>query len=162
MTLRRAGALALFLLLSGAAPGAAQSRGVILEWGVHGTATAVPSGPIGLVLGPRAAFRSMGGTRLALSFGAGIRGDQTSARGEAAVEYVLTPRAAGRTGVYLGAGLVGVVGGGSGQYLMVYAGLERSPGLPTGWALEAGLGGGFRVRAAYHWRKFPRGWRAQP
>ena len=159
--MRRSAARALLCLGWSTAPVAAQSRGVVLEWGVHSTVTASTAGPIGLVAGPRVALRSFGGTRVALSVGAGFRGDQASARGEAALEYVLTPRAAGRTSVYLGGGLAGAVGGGKGGYLMAYAGIERSPGLPAGWALEAGLGGGFRLRAAYHWRRFPRGWRPQ-
>jgi hypothetical protein len=154
----RLGAPALLVLSCWTLPLAAQRQGIVVEWGAHSTVT-VASDTFGLVVGPRAALRTVGGTRLALSLGAGIRGDQTTGRGTVALEYVLTPRAARRTSVYIGGGLVGVVGGGKGGYLMVYGGVERSPGLPSGWALEAGLGGGFRVRAAYHWRKFPRGWR---
>jgi len=159
VSIGRSGAPALLALACGTVPLAAQRQGVVVEWGVHGTVT-VASDTLGLVVGPRAAFRSVGGTRLALSLGAGIRGDRSTGRGTVALEYVLTPRAANRTGVYIGGGLVGVVGGGKGGYLMAYAGLERSPGLPSGWAVEAGLGGGVRIRAAYHWRRFPRGWRA--
>ena len=159
--MRHAGAGALLLLGCSAAPLAAQRQGMILEWGVHSTVTAATNGPIGLVIGPIVALRTVGGTRVALSAGAGFRGDRSSARGEAALEYVLSPRLAGRSTVYLGGGLAGVIGGGKGGYLMVYAGLERSPGLPTGWAVEAGLGGGFRLRVAYHWRRFPVGWRPQ-
>lgn len=159
--MRRSGVCALLLLGCLTAPLAAQRQGMVFEWGVHSTASATTDGPIGLVAGPRLAVRTMGGTRLALSLGAGFRGDRSSGRGEAALEYVLAPRGAGRTSVYLGGGLAGVVGGGKGGYLMAYVGLERSPGLPAGWALEAGLGGGFRIRAAYHWRHFPRGWRPQ-
>ncbi len=159
--MRRSGAWTLLWLGCSAVPVAAQRQGGVLEWGVHGTVTASTTGPIGLVVGPRVALRSFGGTRVALSLGAGFRGNRSSARGEAAVEYLLTPRAAGRTSVYLGGGLAGVVGGVRTGYLMAYAGLERSPGLPAGWAFEVGLGGGFRIRAAYHWRSFPRGWRPQ-
>ena len=158
MSIRRTGAVALLLLSCSSAGLVAQRRGTAWEWGVHSTVTASTHGPFGLVVGPRAALRTFTGTRVALSLGAGFHGDQGSARGEAALEYVLSPRAAGRTSVYIGGGLAGVVGGGKGGYLMVYAGLERSPGLPAGWAVEAGLGGGFRIRAAYHWRRFARGW----
>lgn len=161
MSIGRSGVRALLALASWTVPLAAQGQGVVVEWGAHSTVT-VASDTFGLVAGPRVGFRSVGGTRLALSLGAGIRGDRATGRGTVALEYVLTPRAAGRTSVYVGGGLVGVVGGGRGGYLMAYAGLERSPGLPSGWAVEAGLGGGFRIRAAYHWRHFPRGWRPQP
>jgi hypothetical protein len=140
---------------------AAQRAPAVVEWGLHGTFTAVDGGPVGLVAGPRVALRTAGGTRAALSLGGGIRGDRVSARGEAALEYLVSPRAAGRVGVYLGGGLAGVLGAGEGGYLVVYLGLEKSPGLPSGWAIEAGLGSGYRIRAAWHWRHFPPGWRVQ-
>ena len=134
------------------------SQPIILEWGFHATASITDSSRVGAVFGPRFAIRTPGGTRGAISLGVGVLGDSTSGRAEAAIEYQLAPRAAGRMGVYFGGGLAGVVGGGRGGYLLLYLGVERSPGLPSGWALEAGLGGGFRIRGAYHWRRFPRGW----
>ena len=151
----------LLLAVFAGAPLAAQGRRSVIEWGIHGTFTAVDSGPVGAVVGPRFALRSVGGTRLALSLGAGVRGNRSSARGEAALEYLLSPRAAGRVGVYLGGGLADVVGAGKGGFLLVYLGVERSPGLPSGWAVEAGLGSGYRVRVAWHWRRFPVGWQPQ-
>ena len=158
MTLRSrlaaTGSLALLLALR---PGRLPAQGpIIVEWGVHGTATVVDSFRVGLVAGPRLALRTLGGTRAAVSFGAGIRGDSATARAEAAIEYQLSSRAVGRSGIYFGGGVAGVVGAGRGGYLLLYVGLERSPALPGGWAIEAGLGGGFRMRAAYHWRRFPR------
>jgi hypothetical protein len=134
---------------------------VIVEWGLHATATVVDSLRVGLFAGPRLGLRTLGGTRGVVSFGLGARGDSASARAEAAIEYQVSPRAVGRMGVYFGAGLAGVVGAGRGGYLLLYLGLERSAGLPSGWAVEAGLGGGFRIRGAYHWRHFPRGWRPE-
>ncbi len=159
MSRRRCARLAL-LLAAGPVPLAAQGP-VIIEWGVHATATVGDSLRLGGIVGPRLALRTPGGTRGAISFGAGVQGDSATARAEGAVEYQLSSRAAGRVGVYFGGGLAGVVGAGRGGYLLLYVGLERSPGLPSGWAIEAGIGGGFRVRAAYHWRHFPRGWRPQ-
>jgi hypothetical protein len=156
---RRVGALALLLA---SLPICLAAQGpVIVEWGAHATATVVGNNRIGLLAGPRLALRTFGGTRAAVSFGAGIEGDSATARAEAAVEYQLSPRAVGRLGVYFGGGLTGVVGAGRGGYLLLYVGLEKSPGLPEGWAIEAGLGGGFRIRAAYHWRRFPRSWRPE-
>lgn len=162
---RRAGVTVLLVLLL-ASPAGAQWRPVF-EWGLHatggvrGTDSGIADGPLSMVVGPRGAIRTLGSTRIALSIGAGTHGEELTARGEAAIEYLLSPRAGGRPGVYLGGGLAGVLGGGKGGYLLAYVGVERSPGLPGGWALEAGLGGGFRMRLAYHWRKFPRGWRPQ-
>ena len=134
---------------------------IVVEWGLHGTVAIVDSLRAGIVVGPRLALRTLGGTRAVASFGAGVRGDSAMARAEAAIEYQVSPRAAGRATFYFGGGLAGVVGSRRGGYLLLYVGLEKSPGLPAGWALEAGLGGGFRFRAAYHWRRFPKGWRPQ-
>ena len=157
----RSGAALLLLLGFGTAPLAAQGSATVLEWGAHATFSAVAGGVVGLVVGPRGAIRTIGSTRVAVSLGMGIRGDSLSGRGEAALEYLLAPRAVGRLGVYLGGGLAGIVGAGEGGYLLVYVGVERSPGRARGWAVEAGLGDGFRIRAAYHWRRFPLGWRGE-
>lgn len=162
MTRRGAAAGLLVVLLPLSSIAAQQPRGVVVEWGAQSTVILGSDQSMGMTFGPRAAVRSIGGTRLAVSAGAGFRDDRWSGRGEMAVEYVLTPRSARRASVYLGGGLAGVVGGGKGGYLMAYVGLERSPGLGSGWAIEAGLGGGVRLRAAYHWRHFPKGWRPQP
>ncbi|MGH7560831.1 MAG: hypothetical protein ACRENB_07410 [Gemmatimonadales bacterium] len=151
--------LAAALLL--AHPVSAQQAGTFWEAGVHTTATAVVDGPVGLVAGPRLGVRTLGSTRVAVSLGAGVRDGEGSARGTLSLEYLLAPRAAGRLGVYVGGGLVGVLGNGNGGYLLAYLGAEQSPGRRGGWALEAGLGGGFRVRLAYHWRWLPRGWLAE-
>lgn len=152
-------ALVLLILVPGALQ--AQASGAVIEWGAHATVLAVNNGPVGVIGGPRLSLRTLGSARVTLSLGVGSRGDEVSGRGEAAIEYLLSPRAAGRVGVYFGGGLAGVVGGGNGGYLLIYVGVEKSPGLPAGWALEGGLGGGFRIRAAYHWRRFPKGWRAE-
>lgn len=136
-------------------------RTVIVEWGAHATAIVADSLRLGILGGPRLALRAPGGTRGALSLGIGVLGDSAIARVEGAVEYQVAPRAAGRLGVYFGGGLAGVAGAGRGGYLLLYVGLESSPGLRSGWAVEAGLGGGFRIRGAYHWRRFPKNWQPQ-
>jgi hypothetical protein len=159
VSLRRAAWLALSLAVL---PAFLPAQGpVIVEAGLQATGIMGEQWHAGVVAGPRLGLRTLGGTRGVVSLGAGFRGDSATARGEAAVEYQLSPRGARRMGVYFGGGLAGIVGGGRGGYLLLYVGMERSPGLPGGWAVEAGLGGGFRLRAAYHWRHFPRGWRPQ-
>jgi len=155
----RPAAAGLLLAVLTTHPLAAQRRSRVFEWGVHTTLTVVDSARAGLVAGPRFAVRSVGGTRLALSLGAGVLRGEATGRGEAAIEYLFAPRAARRLSVYGGGGLAGVVGEGNGGYLLIYVGVERSPGLPAGWAIEAGLGGGYRIRAAWHWRRFPPWWR---
>ena len=140
----------------------------IFEYGLHttasvrGTETGILNGPVAVVFGPRGAIRTLGATRIAVSVGAGTQGEALTGRGELALEYLLAPRATGRLGVYFGGGLAGIVGEGEGGFLLGYVGLERSPGRMGGWTVELGLGGGFRLRVAYHWRRFPAGWRPQP
>ena len=134
-----------------------QRRGSVFETGLHATTTVVIDGPAGLVAGPRFAIRSPSAMRFALSLGGGVRDGEATGAGTLTVEYLLTPRVIGRLGIYAGGGLAGVVGNGEGGYLLAYIGAERSPGAGSGWALEAGVGGGIRVRLAYHWRRLPAG-----
>ena len=140
---------------------AGRSPQFIVEYGPQGTVTIADSTRFGFVGGPRFALRTPGGTRGSLSVGAGVLGDSATARIEAAVEYQLVPRARGRPGFYFGGGITGVVGAGRGGYLLLFVGLEQSPGYGSGWAIEAGLGGGIRIRGAWHWRRFPRGWQSR-
>ena len=147
--------------LAAQAPAGGRSPQFILEYGPQGTLTIADSTRFGVVGGGRLALRTPGGTRGSLAFGAGVLGDSASARVEAAVEYQLAPRARGRPGFYFGGGLTGVMGAGRGGYLLLFVGLEQSPGYGGGWAIEAGLGGGIRIRGAYHWRRFPKGWQSR-
>ena len=118
----------------------------ILEFGPQGTLTIADSMRFGFVAGPRFAVRTPGGTRGSLSFGAGVLGDSATARIEGALEYQLAPRARGRPGFYFGGGLTGVVGAGRGGYLLLFVGLEQSPGyLP---AFGPRFGGLRRTRTA--------------
>jgi hypothetical protein len=157
---RRGPLLALLALAPWGGPLAAQRR-VVPEWGLHGTFIVADSGRAALLGGVGLGVRTLGATRLALSLDAGTMEHGLTGRGEVAVEYLLAPRAAHRIGVYAGGGLAGVVGQGRGQFFLGYVGIEESPGLPSGWALEVGMGGGFRLRAAWHWRRFPATWRAE-
>lgn len=155
----RPGAIVALVGTLGAGGLHAQGRPLVLESGLHLTLmTSTDSGITPLLVGFRGAIRTTGATRVSLSAGTGLLEMGSTARGEIAGEYLLAPRAAGRLGVYVGGGLAGVIGEGRGQFLLAYVGVEKSPGLKSGWALEAGMGGGFRLRAAWHWRKFPPGW----
>jgi hypothetical protein len=155
----RASALAA-LLCAGAVTLAAQTPRppgprLIVEWGPTATLFIADSSRVGLVGGPRLALRTPGGTRGSLTVAAGVLGDSLTARFEGAVEYQLAPRTRGKPGFYFGGGLVGAVGAQRGGFLLLFVGLEQSPGGRGGWAIEAGLGGGLRFRAAWHWRRFP-------
>lgn len=94
-------------------------------------------------------------TRLALTAGAGGAGGDFTVRAEALGHFLLNPAARGKPGVYAGAGVAFVAGPEGQGYVVLLVGVEGSPGGRSGWALEAGLGGGFRATAGYRWRSFP-------
>jgi hypothetical protein len=43
-------------------------------------------------------------------------------------------------------------------YVVVTLGVEARPGAPSGWFVEAGVGGGARLAMGYRWRRLPAGW----
>jgi len=78
--------------------------------------------------------------------------------GELLVHFLLNPTRRTGAGVY-GAGGVAVVGGPVDQgYVVVTLGVESRPGAPSGWFVEAGVGGGARLAMGYRWRRLPAGW----
>jgi hypothetical protein len=70
---------------------------------------------------------------------------------------LLAPEERDKPGFYLAGGIAGVVGPVDRGYLTLTAGLESSPSSGSGWAVEAGIGGGFRVALGYRWRRFALG-----
>ena len=153
---RRLGGSAAAVVLLGAGPLEAQQ---IVEYGPQ--VTGVAADPGYAVAGGHVALRSLGRTRFALSAGAGVgEGGATAGRAELAVHFLLNPRARTGLAAYVGGGAaVADAGDGANGYLVLLAGLERSPGSRSGWFLEAGLGGGMRVAAGWRWRRFPPNWR---
>ena len=147
------------LLLALGIPGAARGQ-AIREVGVHGVVLA--SDPAAILGGGYAGIRSSTGrTRLAATAAVGGAGGATVWRAELLGHFLLNPFGARRPGVYAGAG--GAVAGGAGTegYLVLIVGVEASPGASNGWAVEAGLGGGFRAAVGYRFRWFPPGWRGR-
>lgn len=104
-----------------------------------------------------AAMRTARRARIAVTAGAGTAADELAVRGELLGHFLLNPSAARRPGVYAGGGVAVVAGPGEQGYVVLLVGLEGAPGGRSGWAVEAGLGGGLRVSASWRWRALRRG-----
>lgn len=107
--------------------------------------------------GVYAAIRTARRARLAINAGAGIAADEFAMRGELLGHFLLNPASTRRPGVYAGGGIAAVAGPEEQGYVVLLVGVEGSPGGRSGWALEAGLGGGVRVGASWRWRFLRRG-----
>ena len=140
--------LALALLLS-PAPSLAQSREVGL--GAIGTL----SDPALAVGGVYAALRTSSRTRLSGSLGAGGSGGEFAWRGELLGHFLFSPEERRKAGVYFAGGLALVDGPVQRGYLVLTLGLEARPRARSGWAVEAGVGGGVRLGVGYRCRWFP-------
>ena len=99
-----------------------------------------------------AALRPSARARLATTVGVGVSDGRAAARGELLAHFLLSPGATRKPGAYVGGGLAGVVGPVDQGYIVVLAGLESAPGASSGWAVEAGVGGGVRLTAGWRWR----------
>lgn len=115
-------------------------------------ATATASDPALAVAGLYAALRTSARTRVSAGLGAGISGGELAGRWELLGHFLLSPGQPRGAAFYFAGGLAAVAGPEPGGYLVLSAGLEERPGGPSGWAVEVGVGGGFRVAAGYRWR----------
>jgi len=142
--------------LFAALPGCPLAAQHPVEYGIHAVATfATPDLFAG---GGYAAVRSGERARLALTLAAGMADGDVAFRGELLGHFLLSPRATHGVGFYAlgGAAVADVESTGDTQgYMVLGLGVESSPGSPSGWALEAGIGGGFRIAAGYRWRRLP-------
>lgn len=137
------------------APAAVRAQSVP-ELGVIGTATA--SDPALVAAGVYGALRTSLRTRASAAAMLGASGGDAAWRAELLLHFLLSPARERGVGAY-GAGGIGWVGGPADRgYLALTLGLESRPAAPSGWFLEAGVGGGARVAAGYRWRWFPAGW----
>jgi hypothetical protein len=143
--------LVLGVSLVWSAPAKAQE---IRELGLMAIGTS--SDPALAVVGGYAAFRTIGRTRVSAGLGLGISDGELAWRGELLGHFLLSPEERHKAGFYFAAGIAGVEGAVSRGYLVVTLGLEDRPRASSGWAFEAGLGGGVRVALGYRWRRFPR------
>jgi hypothetical protein len=144
--------LALGAALGLGKPAAAQQA---REIGIQALATF--SDPELAVLGAYGALRTSVRTRISVTLTGGLAGRDGVGRGELLGHFLLGPEDRHKPGFYLAGGMAGVVGAIRRGYLVLTAGLETSPGADSGWAVEAGVGGGFRVALGYRWRRFSLG-----
>jgi hypothetical protein len=140
-------------MLLPAAPITAQQ---VLELGFHAVATG--SDPLFGGGGLYGASRVSDRTRIAATLSGGVAGADAEFRGELLGHFLLSPRKGRGIGLYALGGAALVAGPASEGYLVLGLGAEARPGAQSGWSLEAGVGGGFRVALGYRWRWFPRGW----
>lgn len=115
---------------------------------------ATSSDPVLAVAGVYAAFRTSGRTRLSASLGAGISDGDLAWRGELLGHFLLSPEERRKSGFYFAGGVAAVEGPVSRGYLVLILGLEERPRTASGWVVEAGVGGGFRLGLGYRWRHF--------
>jgi hypothetical protein len=141
------------LALLAASPGAAQQT---WEIGVQSIATFPLSNPAAIVAGGYGAWRGSERTRFSVSGGIGVADQRFGWRAEGLAHFLFSPNEARRPGLYLAGGIAAAGGATTRGYLVATLGLEQRPRARTGWALEAGVGGGIRLAAAYRWR-FPSG-----
>ena len=146
-------AVLLAALVATARPAAAQQ---VKELGLEGIVTASDPGLV--VGGVYGALRTSLRTRISAAAALGASDGESAWRGELLAHFLLSPTRRQGVGLY-GAGGVAVVGGRVDQgYLVVTLGLESRPGMPSGWFVEAGVGGGARLAGGYRWRWLPPGW----
>lgn len=139
--------------VSSATPAGAQQ---IREAGLQGVVTS--SDPAVAVFGPYGALRALGRTRVSGFIGGGVSDQEFAWRAEALAHFLLSPDRRSGWGVYAASGLAAVGGSDTHGYLVLTLGAESSPGRPSGWVAEAGIGGGIRVALGYRWRWFPAVW----
>lgn len=119
------------------------------EAGVQGLATfAAPSFVGGAV---SIGWRPGGRTRVVALAAGGARDASFTGRGELVLHYLLAPDRRRGLGFYGLGGIAGVSGRGSSGYLVAGVGVESAPGGRSGWMLEGGVGGGFRLSIG--WRR---------
>jgi len=139
--------LALVGIVAWVAPAVAQHG---REIGVQATATA--SDPALAVAGLYGALRTSARTRVSAAVGAGVAAGEPAGRGELLGHFLLNPGQPRGAAFYFAGGLAAVAGPAPGGYLVLSVGLEQGPAGASGWAVEVGVGGGFRVAAGYRWR----------
>jgi hypothetical protein len=139
------------MALLGVSRGAAQQT-----WEIGVQSIAAFSTPAAIVAGGYGAWRGSERTRISGSAGLGVANNRFAWRAEALAHFLFSPNETRRPGFYLSGGIAAAGGTATQAYLVATLGLEQRPRARTGWALEAGVGGGIRLAAGYRWR-FPTG-----
>lgn len=143
-------ALVMTLSCWAATPLAAQVRSPRYELGVLGLT--IVRDPLYIGGGLHAALRPGGNARLALTVVPGGAGGKGLVRSELLGHFLLNPRQPRSVAPYGLGGLAVVTGNKTRGYMVLGVGVESSPGGHSGWALEAGVGGGVRLTAGWRWR----------
>jgi hypothetical protein len=141
---------AVWLAALGVLPSRVSAQGVT-ELGVQALLTTAE--PTAVLAGPTLARRVGRRDRLSFGLGAGAAGGKVGGRGEAMWQFLLSPEAEGRPGVYLGAGLAASVAPEWRGWVVATAGVDWNPGGRSGWLAEVGVGGGIRLALGYRWRR---------
>jgi hypothetical protein len=137
------------LALLAARPGAAQQT---WEAGIQSIGAFPLSRPAAIVAGGYGGWRGSERTRISAAGAVGIAGQKFAWRAEALVHFLFSPNEARRPGLYLAGGIAAAGGTSTRGYLVATLGLDQRPRARTGWAVEAGVGGGIRLAAGYRWR----------
>jgi len=118
-------------------------------------ALAIASRPLFAGAGLGYAWRDAGRTRwLAAATVGDLDGRGLGGRADLAWHFLLDPAKRQGGGVYGGAGVSVLAGGGRvTPYVLLVLGTEHAPGGGGGTFVELGVGGGVRVSAGYRWRK---------
>jgi len=120
------------------------------ELGLQAVATS--SDPSLFVGGLYGGIRTSTRTRLSALAGMGISSGDLAFRGEILGHFLLSPTRRRGAAIYLAGGVAAVGGPVDRGYLVLAAGLEDRPAAGSGWAVEAGVGGGVRLALGYRWR----------
>jgi len=103
-------------------------------------------------IGFSTAYRTGGRARIAFGGLYGVADETATARAELVGHFMASPARRGGVGVYALGGAAAEAGWRNQAYLILGLGLETNPAGGSGFHLEAGIGGGFRLSA---------GWRAR-
>ncbi len=97
-------------------------------------------------------IRPGGDMRIVASATPGIERRRLAGRAELLAQLMLAPARTHGVGFYALGGIAGQVGWRDAGWLVLGLGMERAPGLGSGWHVEAGIGGGMRISAGWRWR----------
>ncbi len=97
-------------------------------------------------------IRPGGGTRIVLAVIPGVERHRLAGRAELLGHLMLSPARIQGIGFYGLGGIAGQIGRRDAGWLVLGLGMERAPGLGSGWHVEAGIGGGVRLSVGWRWR----------
>lgn len=144
----------LALMVAGlSAPRLLAAQRVTREFGVSAVQLEEDRGSFTSV-GLSAALRPTSRARIAAYAGLGRTStDETVGRVEGVAHLLLASGRRTGVGWYAGGGIGADISDHADTWLIGLVGAEGGPGARSGWALEAGVGGGWRFSAGWRWRR---------